>query len=145
MSDFLGREEVVLQLLIETRVAAPDPLEHHRGMFFFLVAVVREDRGEFLVPANVDALVVPVHGLQFFHQRNDRAVHVARLFAQFFYGLVVTLVSHLHLLRRHRQADIVCLPRMIPSPRYRARPLLCRTSESTYGATVNRSQPVPFY
>ena len=61
-------------------------------MLFLLVAVMREDRGEFLVLAGVDALVVPVDGLQFLHQRYDGPVHVPGLVGNLTNRLVIALV-----------------------------------------------------
>ena len=75
------RKQVVLQLFVKPRIAPPYPFEHHGCVLFFFVAVVRENFREFFVLAGVDALVVPVNGFQLFHQRRDRAVHVAGLVA----------------------------------------------------------------
>src|SRR4030067_2575736 len=57
---FVGKQ-IIAQLLVESRVAAANPLQHHRGVFLFLVTVVREDGAQLLVLAGIDPLVVPVH------------------------------------------------------------------------------------
>ena len=72
---FSGKQ-VVAQLLVHSRVFTADPLEHHRRVFFFLVAVVRKNSGKLFVLAGIDALVVPVDRFKLFHQRRNRAVHV---------------------------------------------------------------------
>ena len=61
-----------------------------------LVAVVREDLLELAVAGGVDALVVPIDGLQLLHERDDRAVVVDRLGPQLF-GIFVqggAVVAH---------------------------------------------------
>src|SRR5579859_7988437 len=84
--------------MIEALVLAAYPFQHHGGVLHLLVPVVGEDAGQFLVLAGGDALVVPVHRLQLFHQRHHSAVEVAYLVAQLLDGLVVTLAGHAHLL-----------------------------------------------
>ena len=63
-------------------------------MFFFLVAVVREDRPQFRVLAGIGTLVVPVDRFQFLNQRDDRPVHVTSLVRQFLDRLVVSNARH---------------------------------------------------
>src|SRR5262245_17784882 len=75
-------EQVRAQHLVDLRVVAAEPLEGHRGVFLLLVTVVRQDLLELLVLRGVDALVVPVDGLQLLAQRRDRAVAVDRLRAE---------------------------------------------------------------
>ena len=49
---FVGIKKV-LQFLVEGRVRAAYPFKLHRGMLFFLVTVMREDRRQFRVLAGV--------------------------------------------------------------------------------------------
>ena len=63
-------------------------------MFFFLVAIVREDRPQFRVLAGIGTLVVPVDRFQFLHQRDDCPVHVTGLVRQFPDRLVVSNARH---------------------------------------------------
>ena len=88
------REQVVLQLLRQHGVVAADPFEDHGRVLLLLVAVVREDRLQLRVLAGIGALVVPVDRLEFLHQRDDRAVHVAGLVRQFLDGFVVADARH---------------------------------------------------
>ena len=55
-----GLEQVFLHFLIHLRIAPADPLQHHRRMPLFFVAVVRKYRCELRIAAGIDALVVPV-------------------------------------------------------------------------------------
>ena len=91
------RQEI-LEFLVEGRILPADPLQYHGGVLLFLVAVVRENRLERGVLAGVDPLVVPVHRLQLFHQRDDCPVHVPRLFAELFQRFVIAFVCHMYLL-----------------------------------------------
>ena len=63
-------------------------------MFFFLVAVVREDRPQFRVLAGIGTLVVPVDRFQFLNQRDDRPVHVTGFIRQLLDQLVVCDARH---------------------------------------------------
>jgi hypothetical protein len=63
-------------------------------MLLFLVAVVLEDGAQLRILAGIHALVVPVHRFEFFHQRNDRPVHVPCFGAKCFDRLVITLIGH---------------------------------------------------
>ena len=54
----------------------------------------REYRPQFIVLAGVDALVVPVDGLEFFHQGDTGAMHVPRGIRQFADRLVIAFVCH---------------------------------------------------
>jgi hypothetical protein len=83
---------------------AADPLEHHAGVLLLLVAIVREHRGELGVVAGVDALRVPIHRVELFDQRAQRAVHLARLGAQRVGGLVELRRCH-PIQRSNRRAD----------------------------------------
>src|SRR3989344_4320133 len=94
MGNGLLGEQVVLQLPGERRILAPDPLQHHRRMFLFLIAIVRKDCLEFFILARIGTLVVPINGFQLFHQRHDGSVHVARFIGQFLDGLVITDTRH---------------------------------------------------
>lgn len=75
--DGLFSKQIVLQFFRESRILAPNPFEHHRRVFLLLVTVMLKNRLEFLVLASISALVVPVNGLQLFHQLYDGPVHVA--------------------------------------------------------------------
>ena len=48
-------------------VVPAQPLQHHGRVLLLLVAVVREQLFELLVVSGVDALVVPIDGLELFH------------------------------------------------------------------------------
>ncbi len=63
---FVGEQEV-LQFLVEGWVLAAYPLEHHRGMFFFLIPVVSQNCRKVGIFAGIDPLVVLVDRFQFFH------------------------------------------------------------------------------
>src|SRR5579884_2894442 len=52
-----GGEKVLFQVQIKGRIMPADPLEDHRGMFLFLVAVVREDFAKYVIGCRVDTLV----------------------------------------------------------------------------------------
>ena len=78
----------------EGLVAAANPFQHHGRVFLLFVAIVSEDGLQLGILAGVDALVVPVDRLELFHQRNDRAMHVAGFVAQFLDRFVVALVGH---------------------------------------------------
>ena len=80
--DRAGGEQVGAQVLVEHRVLAAHPLEAHRGVLGLLVAVVREHRPQLGVARRVDALLVPVHGLELLHERDQPAVPVERLRAE---------------------------------------------------------------
>jgi hypothetical protein len=54
---FLG-EQVVFEFFRECWIFAPNPLQNHGGMFFFLVAIVHKDCLEFFILANIRTLVV---------------------------------------------------------------------------------------
>ena len=92
--DRAGPEQELAQELVELRVVAADPLEHHARVLLLLVAIVREHRGELGVVAGVDALRVPVHRVELFDQRAQRAVHLARLGAQRLGGFVELRCCH---------------------------------------------------
>lgn len=61
-----GKQEFA-QVLVHGRVFTPNPFEHHRSVFFFFVAIVRQNGFELWVFAGIYPLVVPVNGLKFFH------------------------------------------------------------------------------
>lgn len=67
-------------------------------MLLLLIAVVFQDGLERCVLADFRPLVVPIDGFQLFHERDDRAMHVARFGRQLFHRLVVTDTGHLLLL-----------------------------------------------
>jgi hypothetical protein len=81
-------------MLVELGVMAAQPFEHHGGVLLFLVAVVRQDFLEFRVGGGVDALVVPIHRLQFLHQRGHGAVPVDGFRAQLAGAFVQGFASH---------------------------------------------------
>src|SRR5579859_6372284 len=87
-------EQVFTQFVVEALVLAAYPLQHHGRVFDLLVPVMGEDGFQFLVLASGDPLVVPVHRLQFLHQRHHRAVEIAHLVRHLLDGLVVTLARH---------------------------------------------------
>jgi hypothetical protein len=58
-------------------------------MLCFLVPVMFEDGLEFRVLACMRALVVPVDGFQFLHQRHHGSMHIARFSGQFLSRLVI--------------------------------------------------------
>ena len=47
-------EQIFAQVGIERRVVPAQPFEHHRGVLFLLVAVMREDRLQFVIIARRD-------------------------------------------------------------------------------------------
>lgn len=63
-------------------------------MLFLFVSVVRKNRPQVLVFARIDALVVPVNGLEFFHEGNYCSVHIAGLGRQLFYWFVIANAGH---------------------------------------------------
>ena len=79
MGDGLVGEEIILQFLVEHRVLAADPFQHHGRVFLLLIAIVRQDVAQIRVLAGIHPLVVPIHRLQFLHQGDDGAVHVLGL------------------------------------------------------------------
>src|SRR5690606_40842501 len=84
---------------VELRHPPANPFQHHGGVLDLLVAIVGKYAGKFAVLAGIDALLVPVHGLQLLHERGDGAMQVATGVAQFADRLVVTLARHARLLR----------------------------------------------
>ena len=67
MCNGLVCKQEVIQFLIKRRILAAYPFEDHRRMLFFLVPVMREDCRKLGILRGVDALVVPVNGLELFH------------------------------------------------------------------------------
>ena len=53
-------KEIVLQFLIEARVFATNPLQDHRRMFFFFIAIVSKDSLEVVVLTCINPLVIPI-------------------------------------------------------------------------------------
>jgi hypothetical protein len=49
---FIG-EQVIFQLLVESRILPAYPFQNHCSMFFFFIAVVRENGFQFLVFAGI--------------------------------------------------------------------------------------------
>src|SRR5262245_12366582 len=82
-----GGKQVLLQMLVKGRIVAPDPLEYHRSVFFFLITVVGEDMPKGLVGRRFNALLVPVDSLEFLHQTHNRAVEVSGLGCEIVSGL----------------------------------------------------------
>ena len=76
------------------RIVAPDPLEHHRGMFFFFVAIMGQDRTKCFVGGGVDALLIPVNCFQLLLQTDDGAVHISRLRRQILRRFMKAFRSH---------------------------------------------------
>ena len=66
-------------MLIHLGIVATYPFERHRGMLFFLVAIVLEDGAELGARGGLGALVVPVDGLQLLHDRGYGAMLVDRV------------------------------------------------------------------
>src|SRR5215469_379838 len=95
-------EKIFTEFVVEALVLAAYPLEHHGGVLDLLVPVMSEDLGQLLVLAGGHPLVVPVHGLQFLHERDHGAVEIAHLVVQFLDGLVITLAGHGRLLMPFR-------------------------------------------
>src|SRR5579872_4615480 len=87
-------EEILAQVRIEGRVAATQPLEHHRRVLLLLVAVMRKHGLEIVIGRGGDALVVPVDSLQFLHQRTDGAMLVDDLGAERLGVFVQGLARH---------------------------------------------------
>ena len=69
-------EEVGPQHLVDLGIVAPQPLQRHGEVLLLLVAVVGQHRGQLGVVADRHPLVVPVDGLELFHDRDDGAVTV---------------------------------------------------------------------
>ena len=63
-------------------------------MFLLLVAVVGEDFPQFAVGGGRDALVVPVDGLEFLHERRDGAMALDDVGRQQFKRLVESFARH---------------------------------------------------
>ena len=63
-------------MLREFGIAAAQPFQHHRRVLLLLVAIVLEDGAQIGIACRLGALVVPVDGLELFHQGNDGAVLV---------------------------------------------------------------------
>ena len=83
----------LMQVTGEVVVVAPDPLDHHRRVLHLLAHVVQQDFLQLGILAVVGTLLVPVHGLELLHERDDGAVHVARLGGQLGNGFVIALVG----------------------------------------------------
>src|SRR5947209_2296873 len=88
LGDVALGEEVRAHVSVEDGVDAAQVFQRHHGMLDLLVAVVREDAPELLVLRHLDALVIPVNGLQFLLQRLQRARKVERLLAHLLVALV---------------------------------------------------------
>src|SRR5690606_41827328 len=58
------REEIPTQIAVEHGVAAPQPLEDHRGVFLLLVAIVREHGLEVCLVVCVGSLSAPSYGVE---------------------------------------------------------------------------------
>src|SRR3569832_1151000 len=86
-------------------VLPPYPFEHHGGILFFLVAIMLKNGFQFRIGACVDALVVPVYRLEFFHQRGDRTMHVHCFRRQFVERFVIAFICHIAIL-----LNAVCFP-----------------------------------
>ena len=67
----------------EAPIVASQPFQHHRGVFLLFIAIVREQSLEFGIGGGIDALVVPVDGFQFFHERRRRAMTIDGFRTQF--------------------------------------------------------------
>ena len=63
-------------MLRELGIAAAQPFEDHRCVFLLFVAIVFEDGAQVGMFGGPGPLIVPVHGLEFFHQRHDGPVLV---------------------------------------------------------------------
>ena len=59
--DGFFREQIVPQFVVERRVLSPNPLQDHRGVFFFFVSVVSQDCLELIVLTRINPLVVPIY------------------------------------------------------------------------------------
>jgi hypothetical protein len=64
----------------------------------FLVRVVQQDRLELGVVGVVGALIVPIDGLELFHQRRDGVVHLLGMVAQLLDGDMKANARHAGLL-----------------------------------------------
>src|SRR5262249_13990296 len=84
-----AREQVRLEMRIHRGVPSPVPLEQHREVLLLLVSIVSQDLLQVRVGSRVDALVVPVSGLQLLLHGGDRTVVVKGLRAQLVLRLVV--------------------------------------------------------
>src|SRR5207342_2821539 len=69
LEDRPRREEVGAEMLIELRIATPQPLQRHRGVLLLLVPVVHQDRRELPVVGGLCSLAVPVDRLELLHDR----------------------------------------------------------------------------
>ena len=63
-------------VLVQFRVVAAQPLQHHHGVLFLLVAVVLHDGAQLGIVRGLGALVVPIDSLELLHQRDDGAVMI---------------------------------------------------------------------
>jgi len=64
MRDRFVRKQIVFQLLVEAWIVATNPLQNHRGVFFFFIAIVSKNRFELIVFTGIDPLVVPINSLK---------------------------------------------------------------------------------
>ena len=86
-------------MLVELGIVAAQPLQRHRRVLLLLVAIVLEDGAQFGIVGRLGALVVPVDGLKFLHQRDDGAMTVDDLGSQLAGILVQHVTRHMPSLR----------------------------------------------
>ena len=72
-------EQESLEVLRQLGIAAAKPFQRHRRVLLLLVAIVLEDGAQIGIACGLGALVVPVDGLQLFHQGHDGAMGIDRL------------------------------------------------------------------
>ena len=82
-------------MLVQLGIVAAQPLQHHHRMLFLLVAIMLEDGAQFGIAGGLGALVVPVDGLEFLHQRDNGAVMVDDLRSQLFGIFMQRFTRHL--------------------------------------------------
>src|SRR5262249_4378995 len=92
--DWLGSEQIGVQMTVQDRVMATQPLQRHRGMLLFLVPVVGEYCCQRCVVGRRYSLVVPVDSLQLPFKRTDRSMAVNRRRVERVDRLVETFARH---------------------------------------------------
>jgi hypothetical protein len=91
---FRVRKQVFPQLFIDRGILPPDPFQNHRGMFFFLVPIVRKDLLKGGIVGGVYPLLVPVDRFKFLDQTSNGTVHVPRIRGELSLGLVKSFGCH---------------------------------------------------
>jgi hypothetical protein len=61
-------KQVILELVVECRGLASDPLQYHGRVFLFLIAVVGENGFQLFILAGIYPLIILIDRFQLFHE-----------------------------------------------------------------------------